>query len=285
MRGKFRSLSCAASALAVAAMVLSGCAGGVSRDVITATGSDDVCLPQREALAATQQFFAEDIVAGAAIGALSGAALGALGAAVSGGDVGRGALVGAVTMGVAGAAAGYWNALQRQQGNNPSGLIATVLRDVTRENEQVVRTRQAWDRLVDCRRGEVTRVRSERQAGRITPSEANQRLGEIRRKVDLDLTLARSIGTKIEERRSQFNFAKEQVAPTPAARTRPRQQVAAQTQRQRPARVTPAAQTPAGGGQTQVAAVNTVSNQYNGNVDGLNGSFASVQQEFASIQT
>ena len=65
----------------------------------------DTCYDRRVALSENGTPFFQDLVAGA----ISGAAVGAVGAAVTGGDVGKAAMVGAL----AGLAGGYLLSLQR----------------------------------------------------------------------------------------------------------------------------------------------------------------------------
>ena len=104
--------------------LLSGCAPGGFSTQAQRIGSDDgsdSCRRELVALDSTGDFFAEDIIKGAALGALGGALIGGL----AGG--GRGALIGAAAGGVAGAAGGYFSALQ-SQAQNQAQLVGRCCR-------------------------------------------------------------------------------------------------------------------------------------------------------------
>ena len=90
------------------ALTVSGCSnmgGGLGRY----DDPTDPCRPERQALVSTGNYFAQDILAGAAAGAVGGAAIGA----IAGGDA-RSALFGALAGGALGALGGYWAARERQ---------------------------------------------------------------------------------------------------------------------------------------------------------------------------
>ena len=123
----------------------------------------DACRAQLVALDSTGNFFGEDIMRGAAVGAVGGAVLGGLLAAATGrrgSGVLAGAAIGAAAGGIAGAAAGYYNARQRQATDQAS-LNRRSPATSRRENAQIDRTQLAFDQLMDCRFGTAQRIRAD----------------------------------------------------------------------------------------------------------------------------
>ncbi len=225
----------------VVALALPGCT--TQNERIGADDGSDRCRPQRVALDSTGNYFAEDMVKGAAIGAAGGALLGVL----SGGGV-RNALIGGAAGAVAGAAGGYWASLQQQK-TDQATLLTRVSGDLSRENDQIDKTQVAFAQLSNCRRDEAARIRSDLAAGRLTRPQAEQAMLGVKQRSTEDLRIARQINAKIEERGANFQFANEQInppaptpvaaAPAPAPARSPTQQP---TQRPQPAPTQPAAQ-------------------------------------------
>lgn len=175
----------------------------------------DPCRNQRAMLAETDDYFAQSIAAGAAIGALGGAAI-----AVLSGRRDAGTIIGsAVLGGVVGGATGYW--LQaRKQAQNDQALYASVLKDLHTENAQIDRTQLAFDQLVQCRRQEADRIRADFAAKRIDEATARTRLASLRQRYDQDVERARRISQNVNGRSANFQFANEQVNPQPYLATR-----------------------------------------------------------------
>ncbi|HYF09615.1 MAG TPA: hypothetical protein VD970_18500, partial [Acetobacteraceae bacterium] len=102
-------------AVVVSVAMLAGCTTQAGR-IGTDDGSDP-CRAQLVALDSTGNYFAEDIITGAAVGAIGGALVGGLlGAATGGGSrsILTGAAIGGVTGGVVGGTSAYFAARQRQ---------------------------------------------------------------------------------------------------------------------------------------------------------------------------
>jgi YMGG-like Gly-zipper len=189
--------------------LLSACAPGAFTTQSQRIGSDDgtdSCRRELVALDSTGNFFAEDIVKGAAIGALAGALLGGL----SGGS--RGALIGAATGGVAGAAGGYFAALQSRE-QNQAQLVGRMQSDLQAEGVQLDRTQIAFSQLADCRFYEAEAIRNAYAAGQIPRAVAVQQMAVVRQRAQKDLALARLINDKIMARGQQFDLAADQVSP------------------------------------------------------------------------
>jgi len=197
----------------VASLILPGCT--TQNERIGSDDGSDRCRPQRVALDSTGNYFAEDMIKGAAIGAVSGALLGAL---TGGSNAGRNALIGGAAGAAVGAAGGYWASLQ-QQNKDQASLLTSISNDLSRENDQIDKTQLAFAQLNDCRRDEANRVRADLAAGRLTRPQAEQAMIGVKARAAEDLRIARQINTKIEERSANFQFANEQVnppAPAPA---------------------------------------------------------------------
>ncbi|MCC7274888.1 MAG: hypothetical protein IT561_19640 [Alphaproteobacteria bacterium] len=192
-----------------AALVLPGCTTQSMR--IGADDGSDVCRPQRVALDSTGDYFAEDMVKGAAIGAVAG---GILGAVTGGRNAGRNALIGAAIGAAAGAAGGYW-ASKMQQEQSRDRLYASVASDLSRENQQLDATQVAFDRLVDCRRNEAARIRSAVATGAMSRPQGAQQMAEVRRRYEEDIQIAQRISGRVSERSANFQFANEQINPQP----------------------------------------------------------------------
>ncbi|MCC7426705.1 MAG: SH3 domain-containing protein [Alphaproteobacteria bacterium] len=173
---------------------------------IGADDGSDSCRPLLVALDSTGNYFAEDIFKGAVVGAVGGALLGAL---VSGGR-GSSIAAGAVAGGLLGAAAGYWSALRQQQ-MDQAGLYRQVSGDLARENGQIDRTQQAFDRLMDCRWSQAQQIRADLRARRITRPEAEARMAQVREWSKRDIEVARRINGQIQGRSEQFTTAGEEM--------------------------------------------------------------------------
>jgi hypothetical protein len=200
-------------AVATSAALLAGCV--TTRDSRIGAEDGDVCRPQLVALDSTGDYFAEDIIRGAAIGAVGGAALGALVAAASGGrggNIATGAAIGAVAGGAAGAASGYFAARQ-QQAADQAALNRSIAGDLAAENAQLDRTQIAFNQLMDCRFGTAQRIRADLRSGRITRPQAEAAMTDLRARTQRDIQVAQNINGRITQRGAEFDTAIENVAP------------------------------------------------------------------------
>jgi len=179
--------------------------------------SADPCKAQRDNLLDQQDYFAEDLVKGVFLGAVSGAALGALSSLITGGDVGTGAAIGATAGAVTGASAAYFNHVMKQSGNQ-SRLLSTILLDMESDAERLARTQKALDALIACRNGEAKSIRADFNAGRIDIATARSRMTELNRKLREDLRVARDINKNISTRQENFEVAAAQVGALPGRR-------------------------------------------------------------------
>jgi outer membrane lipoprotein SlyB len=203
-----------AVAVLTSAALLSACVSTRAGRIGADDGSDP-CRTQVVALDSTGNFFGEDIIQGAAIGAVSGAVLGGLLAAASGrrgSDVLAGAGIGALAGGALGAAGGYYTARQRQATDQAS-LNRAIAGDLANENAQLDRTQLAFNQLMDCRFSTAQRIRADVRSGRLTRPQGEAMMANVRARTQNDIQLAQSINGQITTRGDQFDTAIEQVAP------------------------------------------------------------------------
>lgn len=194
------------AAALTASLMLAGCvttqAGRIGMD-----DGRDACRTQLVALDSTGNFFGEDILRGAAIGALGGALIGGLAS-------GRweGALIGAAAGGLAGGATGYFSAVQRQA-RDQAAVTAQIANDLQRENAELDRTQVAFDQLLDCRYRSAENIRQAVRGGRISRDVGAAQLAEIRGRLNNDIALARTINGRIGTRGAEFESAMDNVLP------------------------------------------------------------------------
>lgn len=197
-----------AVALVTSLGLLAGCATPLTREGrIGADDGSDSCRAQLVALDSTGNFFAEDI--------LKGAALGAVGGALLGGAIGqnwRGAAIGAATGAVAGAAGGYLAALQ-QRNQDQAGLRASLASDLERENAELDRTQLAFDQLMDCRFRQAQEIRAALANGSLDRPTAEARMAQLRERTQREIALAQTISQNVSKRGAEFDTAVESVAP------------------------------------------------------------------------
>jgi outer membrane lipoprotein SlyB len=203
-----------AIALFTSAALLAGCVT-TREGRIGADDGTDACRSQVVALDSTGNYFAEDILRGAAIGAVGGAALGALLAVATGGrgrDVATGAAIGAVAGGAAGGVGGYLSARQRQAGDQ-AALNRSIAGDLAAENAQLDRTQIAFDQLMDCRFATAQRIRQDYAAGRMNRPQAQAAMADLRARTQRDVQSAQAINARIGQRGAEFDTAIETLAP------------------------------------------------------------------------
>lgn len=195
-----------ATAALTASLMLAGCVSTRSGRIGADDGSDG-CRPQLVALDSTGNFFAEDVLRGAAVGALAGAAIGGLATGNW-----RGALVGAAIGGAGGAAVGYYASVS-QQGRDQAAITAQIGTDLQRENAELERTQVAFDQLMDCRFRSAATVRQAVQQGRMDRATGLAQMSAIRGRAQRDLQLAQQINTQIGTRGAEFDTAIDNTVP------------------------------------------------------------------------
>jgi hypothetical protein len=197
-----------------AAAMLAGCVSTQAGRIGVDDGRD-ACRAFVVQLDSTGDFFGEDILRGAAVGAGTGAIAGGLLAAATGrrgSDILAGAAIGAVAGGVIGGTAGYLQARQRQA-QNQGMLVQAVGGDLRNENRQLAATQLAFNQLVDCRVNAANRIRADVRSGRMSRDQGMALLGYHRDLMRRDVALARAINEKIGTRGAEFDTAIENLAP------------------------------------------------------------------------
>jgi hypothetical protein len=199
--------------LLTAAALLSACV--TTREGRIGADDGDACRTQLVALDSTGNFFGEDILRGAAIGAVSGAVLGGLLAAATGqrgSGIAAGAGIGAVAGGVTGGTLGYLSARQQQAADQAS-LNQAIATDLAAENAQLDRTQIAFDQLMDCRFRSAQQIRADAASGRLARPQAQAAMDNLRARTQRDIQLAQTINTQIGRRGAEFDTAIDTVAP------------------------------------------------------------------------
>ncbi|MBW8268945.1 hypothetical protein [Caldovatus aquaticus] len=201
------------AAFTAATLLLAACTTREMR--IGADDGSDACYQRRVQLDSTGNFFTEDIVRGAAVGAVGGAILGGLIAAASGargGNVAAGAGIGALAGGAAGAMGGYLVARQRQA-RDQAELTALIGNDLARENAELERAQLAFDLLMDCRFQQAQAIREAHRRGALPTAAAQAQLARLREQAQADVALARMVNQRIATRGAEFDTAIATIAP------------------------------------------------------------------------
>ncbi|MBX6374448.1 MAG: hypothetical protein IRZ13_09440 [Acetobacteraceae bacterium] len=201
------------AALTAASLILAACTTREQR--IGYDDGSDACYQRRVQLDSTGNFFAEDIIRGAVIGAAGGAILGGLIAAATGArgsNVAAGAGIGALAGGAAGAMGGYLAARQRQA-RDQAELTSLIGNDLARENAELERAQLAFDLLMDCRFQQAAAVREAHRRGALTTPAAQAQLARLREQAQADIALAQMVNQRIQTRGAEFDTAIATIAP------------------------------------------------------------------------
>lgn len=186
--------------------LLSGCSAlNVHQD-----DKNDLCYTSLSELRQSENYYAQSIAEGAAVGGAAGAGLGALTAVISGGDIGTAALIGGLSGVVAGGMGGYYLAKQKDI-SDEQALAASVRGDILAENGQIDRTAVAFAKLRDCRFIAAERIKSEYKAARITRDTAVKQLDELKHQFDGDIQIAQELGLKMGTRLTEFQDANNKI--------------------------------------------------------------------------
>ncbi len=200
-RWRRNAISMIASVSLVTASV-AGCTTQQQR--IGADDGTDSCRTYVVALDSTGDYYAEDMIQGAAVGALGGALIGGL----TGGW--KGAIAGGVIGAAVGAAGGYWKH-KMDQGRDQA--ILGVVSDMQREGAQLDKTNAAFKQLSDCRHNAAAQVRARYASKQITREDAQGQLQHIGALAAKDLEILRSIDANENKRVSEYQYAASQIDP------------------------------------------------------------------------
>lgn len=179
---------------------------------------NDVCYNERTELLGADSYYArsvlEGIITGAVVGAVTGAAIGALGAAAGGGNVGKsagmGAAAGGLTGAITGGVAAYYEAKQKNAAD-AQALAGSIRDDIFKENAEISRVSIAFAHLRDCRFANAEKIKSQYRSGMITREQATNKLAELKKLFDEDISIAEKYGTKMSDNIKTFDYAANKI--------------------------------------------------------------------------
>jgi hypothetical protein len=190
------------STLAICGLLLQGCAeqqgGGTAPSPGLAIAADDPCANNRQTMKGSSDYFIT--------GALAGGAAGGLAAGLATGSVIRG-LIGAAAGATAGAIGGYYASQRDKFATNRFRLVEAIHFDTAREGEEVDKATANFQALAQCRFNAANAINADFRAQRISREQAEARLARQRVLFDEDAAVAASLGAKMTERASEFDFA------------------------------------------------------------------------------
>jgi hypothetical protein len=190
------------STLAICGLLLQGCAeqqgGGTAPSPGLAIAADDPCANNRQTMKGSNDYFIA--------GALAGGAAGGLAAGLATGSVIRG-LIGAAAGATAGAIGGYYAAQRDKFATSRPRLVEAIYFDTSREGEEVDKATANFQALAQCRFNAANAINADFRAQRISREQAEARLARQRALFDEDAAVATTLGVKMTERASEFDFA------------------------------------------------------------------------------
>lgn len=207
-RQAFRRSRGVIAVVCASTLLLSSCVTTQSGRIGTNDGSD-VCRPYLEAMDATGDYFAEDMLKGAALGALTGALIGGLTTQDA-----KGAAIGAVAGAAAGGAGGYF--IKKRQQDTDKRILYTSIRDdldrdLAKGNEAVLSIKK----LSDCRTDALAAVARDYKAGKIDTAQAKQRWRTLLDQRKRDVDLAEAMSKEMLTRAKEFENAATQLTQMP----------------------------------------------------------------------
>jgi len=177
------------------------------------SGAPDSCHAQRQDLESYGNYFAQNMVVGAATGAAAATLIGVVTHQSVSTTVAM--AVGAATIG---AAAGYWESVS-QKNTNMAARRQLVQTDVQAENQKVDGAQQAFNRLLDCRRKQAADLRADVSAGRVSHADGASQMDDIRKRYTDDVEIARHINANMADHAANLEYANEQLKPQPYVTT------------------------------------------------------------------
>lgn len=176
-------------------------------------GSSDSCGAQRQDLESYGNYFAQNMVVGAATGAAAATPIGVVTHQSVSTTVAMAAA--AATIGAAG---GYWKSVSEKNANMDArrNLVQT---DVQAENQKVDGAQQAFNRLLDCRRKQAADLRADVSAGRVSQADGVKQMSDIRARYTDDVEIARRINANMADHAANLEYANEQLKPQPYVTT------------------------------------------------------------------
>ncbi len=187
---------------------MNGLAGGGGS---LALDPNDACSSEREQFAASKSYFTNEILSSTLVGAAGGAALGGITAAVTNGNIFRGALIGGGVGAGAGFASGYYRAMSEKYRDRQE-LASRINADLHTESTEIDHTLATFGRLRQCRFAQAALIKSELRHHQIDRATAGARLAYQRARFDEEVRLAQSYGATMAKRDGEFQNATTQLA-------------------------------------------------------------------------
>jgi len=177
------------------------------------TGSADSCSTQRESLESYGNYFAQNMVVGAATAATIATVIGVVTHQST-----TTTLAMAATAATIGAAGGYWKSVS-DKSTNMDARRQLVQGDVKAENQKIDGAQQAFNQLIDCRRKQAADLKADVSAGRVSRADGDKQMSEIRARYNDDIEIAKRINSNMAEHTANLEYANEQLKPQPYVTT------------------------------------------------------------------
>ena len=172
-------------------------------------GSSDPCDKEHDALKDSDDFFGKDILQALVAGGVAGAIGG-----IFGGNWKAGLAAGAATGMLA-----YYNARQQQAGGNQLVLAQSIGGDARNYGVAMDKATAAFEALRQCRLNQAAAIKADLASGRISRSEAQERLAKAHQRFQEELELAQHLGAQMNTRQEEMQAASDQLlASDPEAR-------------------------------------------------------------------
>ncbi len=175
----------------------------------------DTCHDQRQDLDSYGNYFAQNMIVGAASGAAAATLLGVVTHQSVSTTVAMAAAAATI-----GAAAGYWQSVS-QKNASLEARRRLVQTDVQAENKKVDGAQAAFNRLLDCRRKQAADLKADVAAGRVSHSDGEKQMAEIKARYTDDVEIGRRINANMADHAANLEYANEQLKPQPYVTTQP----------------------------------------------------------------
>ncbi len=200
-----------ATSVVAMSLLLSSCATPLTQaERIGADDAVDACRAYVVALDSTGNFFAEDMLKGAAMGAAAGAGTAILAGMLTGNtsNLAQNAMVGAVAGGIAGAAAGYW---KHKMDQNKDQAILSVNSDLKQEIGQMDKANHAFGQLLTCRKQQFADIKLGVKRKTLSVEQAKAQWAAQQGYLARDIKLAGMIDENMAKRGENYTYADQQV--------------------------------------------------------------------------
>jgi len=209
---------------------LLGCAampGGAPQPVLISDPSDG-CRLERNEFATSQIFFARQIVANVAGGAILGGALGAGAGLLTGMNPLKAGAIGAALGGAAGGVSGY-STIMAEKSRDQLEMLSSVNQDLAREGQEIDHASASFARLRACRFGAATFIKTQVRRRVMDRATAMQQLDQQRRLFAEEIAVAKTYQISMDKRNAEFQDAANTIRQQAQSDAGSAQRAAAQT--------------------------------------------------------